>query len=232
MIKKYCISGDSWGVGEWKPAEPYSKGSGQYDLHRALLFFNHVVGDISQPGDDNPRTISKLKNYLKCCSTNFDYIIWFQSNPLRRLEFIDVIKSSKDFSLDYNFFIETSNRYLDEDYANLNSIGQRIYCIGGLSKLNTTLMSKYSNLVPLLESVPEFLYPDKSHPELCVGDWMLHLDRQVKLDDLEKINQEHKKMMSWSTEEYSKFFNIGDSHPNREAYKLLAVFIMDNIEKF
>lgn len=232
MIKSYCISGDSWGCGEWRPQDTTFPGGKQYDLHRFLLLYNNIVGDISLPGEHNPYTIARLKDYLIYSPIDYDYVIWFQSNPLRRPEFIDVLKSAKDFSLNYDFFIDTGNIYLSEDYHNLNSIGKRIYCIGGVSKLNTQLMAQYTNLVPLLESFPEFLYPDRPHPNLCIDEWMKYIERQVKLDDLEKIQQEHAKMFKWATKEYGEFFNLGDSHPNRQAYALLSEYITSNISKF
>lgn len=229
MIKSYCISGDSWGCGEWRPYETNFPGGKQYDLQRQLLAFNNIVGDISLPGEHNPYTIRRLKEYIEHSPVEFDYVIWFQSDPLRRPEFIDVLKSAKEFSLDYNFFIETSNRYLDDDYHKLNSIGKPIYCIGGISKLNVDLMSQYPNLIPFVESFPEFLYPNRLHPALCVGEWMQHIERQVKLDALDKIQQDHANMMRWATDEYSEFFNVGDSHPNTQAYNLLSNYIMNNI---
>jgi hypothetical protein len=54
---------------------------------------------------------------------------------------------------------------------------------------------------------------------------MTHIERQVKLDSLEKIRLDHAAMMSWSTERCSKFFNLGNSHPNKRAYSLLLEFI-------
>jgi hypothetical protein len=84
----------------------------------------------------------------------------------------------------------------------------------------------------MLESFPEFLYPDRPHPNLCIDEWMNHIERQVKLDELEKIHQEHAKMSKWAAKECSEFFNLGDSHPNRKAYALLTEYIISNISKF
>jgi hypothetical protein len=225
MIKSYCIGGDSWSCGEWL-VDKFLPGGKQYDLHRLLLNKNKIVSDISFPGKDNQYTILKLKEHLDNSPLEYDFVIWFQSDPLRRPVFIEQLKSAKDFSLDYRYFVETSNSYLEDDYAHLNDIGRTVYCIGGLSKINSTLISKYNNLKVLVESFPEILFPNSPHPSLCLGLWMKHIERQVQLDSLEKIRQDHAAMMKWASPECSKFFNIGDSHPNKRAYKLLLEYIL------
>lgn len=229
MIKSYCISGDSWGCGEWQLHATNFPGGKQYDLHRHLLMANHIVSDISLPSEHNLYTISMLTQHLENSPIEFDYVIWFQSDPLRRPSFVSDLVAASNFSLDYNWFINKSNEYLDEEYAQLNSIGKTIYCIGGISKLNTKLLSKYANLNPLIVSFPEFLMPDLPHPNLCIGDWMNYIERQVKLDELDKINHDHFIMNKWASEECSEFFNFRDSHPNNKAYGLLAQFITINI---
>jgi len=224
MIKSFCIGGDSWGCGEWL-ADTFLPGGKQYDLHRLLLSRNQIVSDISLPGEHNNYTIQRLKEHIEASPLEYDTIIWFQSDPLRRPEFIDQLKFAKDFSLDYDYFVQTSNKYLDEDYAQLNEIGKTVYCVGGISKINKKLISKYTNLKILVESFPELLFPNQSHPNLCLGNWMACIERQVKLDSLEKIRLDHATMMSWASSKCNKFFNLGDSHPNKHAYKLLLDYI-------
>ena len=231
MIKSFCISGDSWACGEWL-RDNFLPGGKQYDLQRLLLAANFVVGDISLPGEHNPYTIEKLKSYLDNSPLDYDYVIWFQSDPLRRPEFLEILSNAKELSLDYDWFIRTSNEFLDHDYSQLNSLGKPIYVIGGLSKINIDLINSYENLKPLLVSVSEFLYPNLPHPNLCVGKWMLHLDKKVKLDSLELIAQDHKSMSLWATDVCSKYFNVGDAHPNKDAYRLLFDYILGNINKF
>lgn len=232
MIKSFCIAGDSWGCGEWSDSDKFYPGGKQYDLQRLLLSSGAIVGDVSIPAAHNLETIGKLEEFLKNSPIDFDYIIWFQSDPLRRPEFVNKLHTAKDFSLDYNFFVNESNRYLHEDYSKLNSIGKKIFCIGGLSKLNTMLMSQHSNLVPFIESFPEFLYPSIEHPKLCIGNWMLHINRQVSLAELDLIHQDHINMTQWSTKEFSTFFKEGDGHPNKFGYKQLTNFILNNISNF
>jgi hypothetical protein len=231
MIKSFCIGGDSWGCGEWQK-DNYLPGGKQYDLHRLLLAANFIVSDISLPGEHNPYTIKRLAEHIASSPIDYDYVIWFQSDPLRRPDTIIELERSAEFSLDYNWFVNTNNRYLDEDYCALNNIGKKIYCIGGLSKINIDLLSKYSNLVPLVISLPELFFPDKPHPNLCVGEWMKHLGRTVTSTELDKLLADHNEMTKWSTEEYSKYFKLTDSHPNKEGYKLLYNFIVSNIQNF
>jgi hypothetical protein len=225
MIKSYCISGDSWACGEYDNYKKFLPGGKQYDLHRLLLDKNYIVSDISFPGMHNSYTIEKLAQHLQESPLEYDCVIWFQSDPLRRPTFIETLKNANDFSLDYNYFIDMSNKNLDEDYAQLNQIGKTVYCVGGVSKINKQLISKYTNLKVLVESFPELLFPNQSHPNLCLGIWMTHIERQVKLDSLEKIRLDHAAMMAWTTQKYNKFFNLGNSHPNKRAYSLLLEFI-------
>jgi hypothetical protein len=231
MIKSFCIGGDSWACGEWQHDNLFPGGK-QYDLQRLLLSANYVVGDISLPGEHNPYTIEKLKTHIELSPLTYDYILWFQSDPLRRPKFIEKINSADNFSLDYEWFVSNSNEFLDQDYAQLNSLGKPIYCIGGLSKLNVEMLNKYENLIPLLISFPEFLFPNLPHPTLCVGEWMLHLGKKVKLNSLDLIVQDHKSMSLWATNKCKQYFNLGDGHPNRDAYRLLFEYIVNNIHKF
>ena len=141
------ISGDSWGVGEW-PQETNHRGIWQYFEEDG-----HFVEMCAIPGECNRTIINHLQNVIigfQSKKINCDYIFWFQSDPIRDLRpFEDFGKTINN----YNDLINKSKELLDITYTNLNLLNKKIYCIGGCSKLDLDLISKYDNLVPILPAL-------------------------------------------------------------------------------
>ena len=76
---KILIGGDSWGCGEWG----YTNGIYNV-LHKGVeqyfLDDGHSVKNTSRGRSSNNDSIIRIKNEL---DESTDYIIWFQSDPLR-----------------------------------------------------------------------------------------------------------------------------------------------------
>ena len=218
---KILIGGDSWGVGEW-PQETNHRGIWQYFEEGG-----HEVVIKAVPGESNKTSISHMCNYV---NGNYDYVFWFQSDPLRDLrpydDFGNTIKN-------YDDLITQSNILLDKNYKELNDRSDcKIYCIGGCSKLNMELISKYKNLIPFIESLTELILVDYKHPEIWHSDWIDYVERlDESVIDFLLPNKMKQDSLS-EVDEYREYFWPDGSHPNRYGHKVLYDFILKNCDIF
>jgi len=220
---KILIGGDSWGVGEW-PQETNHRGIWQYfeeDGHEVIM--------KSIPGESNKTSISHMCDFINQ-NYNYNYVFWFQSDPLRNLrpydDFGNTIKN-------YDDLITQSNFLLDESYKELNDrTNCKIYCIGGCSKLNIDLISKYENLIPFVESLTELILVDYKHPEIWCSDWINHIEKlnESTIDFL--LPNKMKQDSLSEVEEYRKYFWPDGNHPNRHGHRVLYDFILKNCDIF
>jgi hypothetical protein len=217
---KILIGGDSWGNGEW-PQETNHRGIWQYfeeDGHEVMI--------KSVPGESNKNTIPHMCNYITE-KYNHDYIFWFQSDPLRDLRpYDDFGKTIKN----YQDLLEQSEIILDKNYRELNNrTTSKIYCIGGCSKLNLKLISKYENLIPIVESLTELIFDDYVHPKLWHSDWL----KVVDIFELETINllldDKRKQDSLAEVDKYREYFWPDGYHPNRKGHKVLYEFLCQNL---
>jgi hypothetical protein len=218
---KILIGGDSWGLGEW-PQETNHRGIWQYFEEDG-----HEVTIKAVPGESNKTSISHMCNYV---NGNYDYVFWFQSDPLRDLrpydDFGNTIKN-------YDDLITQSNILLDKNYKELNDRSDcKIYCIGGCSKLNMELISKYKNLIPFIESLTELILVDYKHPEIWHSDWIDYVERlDESVIDFLLPNKMKQDSLS-EVDEYREYFWPDGSHPNRYGHKVLYDFILKNCDIF
>lgn len=206
---KIVIIGDSWGCGEWTE-------SGQL-VHPGLKHFLSAYGcsvvNLSVAGTPNKYSISELKNFVK--TENVDYAIWFQTDPIRDLRPYD----QEPFPKNVTELIETGKKLLDDTYEKLNSIGIKIYCMGGLAKLENSI-NNYSNLVPIIPSIIEML--GGVQPEYWVGDWTnMRRHPNVRLSDelLSEIESKPKENLP------REWFYPDGYHPNRNAHYKIFQYI-------
>jgi len=217
-----AIGGDSWGVREW----------GNIELHRGLWQYfeedGHEVTMAAIPGSGNFENVSHFFNVISTPLIKYDYIFWFQSDPIRDLRpYDDFGKSIKT----YEDLIIKSDELIDKTYNFLNSIGQKIYCIGGCSKLNLELMKKYNNLYPLIESVTEFILPNYKHPKLWHSDWINVVDK-LDMDSIDFLLENKLKQDSLADtkiKEHREYFWPDGGHPNRKGHKVLYDFINNSL---
>lgn len=222
---KILITGDSFGCGEWQiDPDLQSKILLHKGIEHYLLEENYDVLNVSIAGSPNKFAIKRLSLVL---DFNPDIILWFQSDPLRDLF------PFNDFTEKFNTFeelIELNNNILDNHYSTLNSLDKKIYCIGGCSKINSNLIVKYNNLIPLINSVPEFLFPEYKHPELWHSGWQAEVHKIQDLKLLTKLLACKVKQCKLITEQrYKDLFWPDGMHPNRIGYYKIYEFIKSKI---
>ena len=206
------IAADSWGCGEWS----YNSGNGSVILHKGLEFYfsecGYNVHNISDGGAANVRILKRMGNLKK----KYNYVFFIQTDPLRDLRPYKKFKELNRLDL----LIEKQKELIDETYKNLNKLGYSIHCMGGCGKLNLELINKYENLIPFIESIPEFLIPNYSHPDVWFSDWIDLIDDQFTIEELDKL-LENKKRQDSLMDEHADLFYPDGHHPNREAHKIL-----------
>jgi len=93
-----------------------------------------------------------MKDWL---NEELDDLFWWNKSVPR----IDTIDWDAEPRMTIWFQSET-NEPLDEIYSKLNSIYMPIHCIGGGGKLDLNLMKNYKYLIPVVESLHDFLSDD------------------------------------------------------------------------
>jgi hypothetical protein len=216
-----AIGGDSWGVREW----------GNIELHRGLWQYfeedGHEVTMAAIAGSGNFENVSHFFNVISTPLIKYDYIFWFQSDPIRDLRPYDDLGTKIK---SYDDLLNESEILLDKVYLLLNSVGKKVYCMGGCGKLNLKLMSKYKNLEPFIESVTEFLLGDYIHPKIWVSlCWseVLHRFDTITLDKL--LEEKNKQLPLNENEKYREYFCPDGNHPNRKAHQVLYNYIFEKL---
>jgi hypothetical protein len=214
---RICIAGDSWGCGEWgKNAQK------EYTvLHRGLEQYlrdrGHTVDNLSEGSISNKESIGRVMSNEKL----YDFTLWFQTDPLRDLRPYDIFKEQH---LTHKQLVNLSNDLLNESYSRLT---KPVLCIGGCSKLNLNLMSNYTNLYPLIASVPEMLIPKFKHPRLWQSDWAALVDRQFDGDSLRRLAADKQRQDRLFAE--TELFWPDGRHPNRQGHKVLCDYICNKL---
>jgi hypothetical protein len=212
---KICIAGDSWGVGE------LGAPNGAVEHQGLAQYFAEAGADVknvSRVGFSNKISSSLIPTY------KFDYIFWFQSDPLRDLR--PYHKFEQYNTIDK--LLEKSRECLIDAYTRLNSMGVVIHCIGGCSEINLDLIKDFKNLVPIIPSVTRLIWPEFQHPPIWVSDWMNKIDRQFDLNELDRIivMKDHQLSLG-DNKEY--FFPDG-YHPNRKGHRVIYDYICKELK--
>lgn len=198
-------------------------------LHRGLEQYfvddGHTVINISIGGGSNVNIVNRLKNLVNK-QIGHSLIIWIQTDPFRDLHPYTNFK--KDFST-YEQLILWQTSQLNSIYTQLNKLGSKIYMLGGCSKLNLSLLSEHKNLIPLFESITEFLLPSYTHPEIWCSDWYKLIDKQFDIDSINKLV--YNKKIQDSLLDYPDLFWPDGRHPNRFGHKKIFDYINENIFK-
>jgi hypothetical protein len=196
-------------------------------LEHYLTECGHSVTNISIPGEGNSHIIDTIRSNKPPLNT-FDVIFYFQTDPFRDLH--PYASFQTDFTT-YEQLISWQNSQLTLTYTQLNEFGSKIYMLGGCSKLNLSLLSKYKNLIPLIESITEFLFPNYNHPELWPSDWYHLIDKQFDIDSLDKILYNKQMQDLLAENNYCDLFWPDGMHPNRFGHKKVFEYINENIFK-
>lgn len=252
---KIIVLGDSWAMGEWgrslyndNPAITHN-GLSQY-----LEEDGHEVIRATLGGQSNTSILDLLEQKLEEIGS-VDFVFWFQTDPMRDILFrtekkfenkigynerteasrvkihleFDIKRSNYEDIKSYKDVINKNLFYLKQAYEKGHNIAERfgikIHCIGGLGKLNLELMKPYSSLVPLIESLLEFIYPNLESPEFTSLNsyWRQILLEKVDFDS-ESINYFYKQYeldQLMQTEMCREYFYPDGTHPNRKAHKVV-----------
>lgn len=212
MKKKICIAGDSWGVGVWDIQETFTH---NHPInHRGFAEFlekDHEVTNTSTAGASNDLAHWWVEDVLFDKSKKFDIMFWFFTDPLR------------DFRPDYNIFrskditfegiLKAQHEQTIKAYEKFNKIGIPVYCMGGTVRLNIELMKNYSNLIPFIPCITEYLEPNYEHPDVWQSDWMHQVGKQFSLECLDKFLINKRKQDNLLN--YKEHFWPDGGHPNK-----------------
>ncbi len=205
------IAGDSWGCGEWsKDDNPYRithRGLAQY-----LIAYGCNAINISIPGGSNKETARILQTTTKIYDPQF--VFWFQTDPMRDLR----PYKQKTFPTSSKSLLDVSCQLLSNTYAELDSIGIKIHCIGGATKLHNSIES-YDNLIPFIPSIIEMF--GGPNIDFWISDWIN--SPNIRLNDDFLLELENHPMHTLPKE---WFFPDGD-HPNRKAHRKIFEFILN-----
>lgn len=215
---KIIVIGDSWACGEWG-----TSAAGEYCiLHGGLAHYlsaNHEVVNLGEGGSCGMYAANMLKNAY---DDSVDLVFWFKTDPLRSTD--DRVFTQDKVTFDD--IVRENCLCTEKIYKQLNDMDIPIHCMGGCAKLNLDLMKNYSNLIPYIKSIAEFLIPDYSHPELWISSWIKHINNRVDLDSLDKLlagKREQDRLF-----DYKDLFWPDGLHPNRHGHKLLYDKICDD----
>jgi len=226
---KILLAGDSW---TFRPRTEYYV-PGPTSIADFLIQFGHNVTNIARPGRSNFFIINKMQNVLS--NDTFDKIIFVQTDPLRdhvhanaNTGWEELLPDIKWFD-DYKHLQSIMNNILDKTYKSLNDIGLPINLIGGCSKVNVDLISKYSNLSCLMPSIPEFLQPGYNAPEIWgTSRWQKKIDKKWDLETIDYILNQIKST-EWLHNNCPHFLN-DLMHPDVFGYKKVAEYISDYLK--
>ena len=223
-MARIIIAGDSWGCGEWDfdPIE-----TGHIITHKGIeqyfLDDGYAVVNLCKGGASNNFAINSLRNYPNI--TDGDIILWFQTDPLRDLQPYDGFH--EEFT-NYDTIITAQEKLLEQTYTNLDSIGYKIICIGGCSKLRIRPQNPYYNLIPILASFAEFAFVEYVHPEVWFSDWYYLVDRQFDLDSLDKLLYNKELQDQLRLPKNQNWVSPDGQHPNRIAHRKLYEFLLSH----
>ena len=225
-MEQILICGDSWGRGEWHGNEesPISHGGLEY-----FIKFNtdtdelnkryHVVNS-SVPAGSNYDILNNLKEEENL--KQYKYVIIFVTDYLRGCRFdLDKITNKSDL---INAYKETE-RYFINEFSKLNN--DNIILLGGLSKIDTSLIENIPNLKSPIPSIIEFLTPDKKQHEILPLLVTKQLPDNAEYEYLDYLEEQLKR---WDDVRHDIYFLLDRQHPDRNAHLLIYRKLADYLK--
>ena len=239
-MNKIIIFGDSWSKGTWKPVE-----HGQMEVDKPglqLLSKKYKISNFSRGGAGNWESLISIFNYFEQFGINeHDIILLCQSDLFRD-------KGSETFDVNYQYFYKNSNN-LTEFYNSLcevfyykinnivSKFNKKIYLIGGLSDVDTKMLSAITNQAEVISSSWIKLFDDQ-HVESRIP---LKIDKNF-MSVATKNGRKDLAMESFdiSQENFIRFTDlqstaymsnfIGDWHPTEVGHDVMARTILKYFE--
>lgn len=203
------IIGDSWGCGEWSGDMPYRVT--HTGLARYLSEYGVNVINLSKPGGSNKDMVRALISTVPIY--NPEHVFWFQTDPIRDLR----PYHQETFPKSSSELLETGRALLENTYAQLNDIGVKIYCMGGVAKLEKSI-EKYANLIPIIPSIVEMF--EGPTIDYWISDWINSPNIRLNDDFLSELENHPQHTLP------KKWFYPDGVHPNQEAHRKIFECIL------
>lgn len=229
---KILLAGDSWGVGPKIPHNVTYLKSSYMGIGDFIKNDGHILINVSESGASNFKIIKKIDSILK--ENTFDYIIFIQTDPLRDQQDckshlgIFELENKKWFE-DYDDLLKIKNQHLNETYKKLNDLNKTIYLLGGCSKVDTGMLLQYNNLTCIISSIPEFLCPGYTMPDIWgMSKWQKKIDKRWNLSTLDKLIEQITLTEFLHTN--CPHFFIDPLHPDSKGYQKVYEYLKKTIE--
>ena len=240
MAKRFLICGDSWGVGAYRyignpptAIKPIPNTGLDYFLTQQ----GHIVTNIAKGADSNYLQLKLLVSTLEQ-STNYDYIIWIQTEPNR--DIIDTVVGNSIESVaqypgfDFTDFKKCMSYIKTRNYQYAQYIYNKFkvpfILVGGLSAIDSSIENfKFAKVVipNWLNDITDGQYQlaENMHQDIIlkVLDRYTPIDKQFMVEELDRM-----KRVEEILETHPNFSN--GVHHNAEQYKKLAVRIEHELE--
>jgi lysophospholipase L1-like esterase len=247
---KIFVAGSSWARGEWAPGEPRVQHDG---VKQYFADAGYTVVDASQARSYHSRVIAYLDKKLKEHHKDNDIIFFIMADPLLdlimpELAGLNLKRDSDARDLpEFTHAIKTAGGLInlihqqqDQIYQQLDIVAKKyntkIHCIGGTYNVNTNILSKYTDLLPIVVSWIHLLVGQyKEHPGTDNPEFGITYTWGIDYVDLSTYTPEFANQVRQEFDSISDSTRIMDElifhpdglHPNREGHTILYKHLTD-----
>jgi hypothetical protein len=229
-----------------------------HDSHRGLhTYFEQdgfEVHNKSSGGSSNKDSIDRLIEYINdgdnLYNKNVDYIFWIVTDPIRDLRPYNIPENKlADEICASNGLKKLIKKLFHNACDHANRLAKihdlKIHLIGGITSFDPKEIDPYDNLVALVPSWYHFLLTDQETKLIPKATVWTSQTSDVHIDDIniKYISKNLNKIKSrkvlneyWHISEfqrvvhnYNAFFKLDNSHPNRDAHRLVYDYIIKYI---
>lgn len=239
----FFILGDSWGVGEWRQDNGILFANPNTGLDFYLTQLGHTVKNVSAGSASNFGQLRHAYWTLKETGYNYDYIIWFHTEPIRDIEQI-IIQDPHDGNIYYpDFDISNFNNALR--YVNKQNY-QYAQTMFDEFKIPFILIGGQTPIDPQIDQYTFAKYKiDNWLAELAGINFQIPYSTVGSLNKIKRIldyyNISFKKFVLNNFDEVNKITLIEDilkthknfpdgGHPSRHCFLELANYIVELIQ--
>jgi hypothetical protein len=218
------LSGDSWGVGELTHDHVTNARTFTHPgIELYMKEYGCNVFNVSQRSLSNNEIYSRTVDFLNS-GINIDYIIFFHANFYRDFKDLPINVLKKHFT-SIEKIKNFKRNYYNNLYAKLNKLGPKIILLGCIDKIEP-FDNDYKNLIPLLPSIPEFLFPNFKHWLVYETNWVSQIENLLDNSTLQELYNSRMSIKELNTDKYAHYFRPDGYHPNRHgAYKVYEKII-------